>query len=402
MPLIFAALLIGLAVVLWSLGSRWEHTVKRPTLSTFPLVSILIPAYHSEQTIHNTLTSVAALDYPRKEIIVANDSDDRTSAICKKAGVRCLQFPHRMGKARALNDAVKTARGEVLFFVDSDTEVAPDTLTKLVPWLSNPTIAAVAPRYTIKTTRTMIAKLISLEHSILSSFFKIHMYFGSMLTFRGCGVAIRRSTFEKMGGWPETLIEDVEFSARLIDSGYTIQYEPTALITTNEPETRAELASQRYRWGKGSLFSFIHNRHSLWKKPQFFLYFYPYILLGFAVIAFLFYQSAMVTLPVISLFLLYAFSAKEFAILTIALLALVFSATAAAVVTGTVTHLALLAFPESVRRHNPLLLLAFILYFTPLAMYAYLRGMRDGIRDLRQHRNELNFNDWHIPAISSP
>ncbi len=397
MPIVFAVVLIALAVGLWVLGWRWERTVRRPalqSLGTLPLVSILIPAYRSERTIGKTLASVQALDYPRKEIVVANDSDDGTAAVCRAAGVRCIQFKERMGKAHALNAAVKQVRGDILFFVDSDTEVAPDTLTKLLPWFSHSRIAAVSPRYMINHATTLLSKLISLEHSILSTFFKIHMFFGSMLTFRGCGVAIRREVFERLGGWPETLIEDVEFSAAVLDAGQVIQYEPQAVIRTREPETIAELQRQRFRWGKGSLFSFINNRHKLWKKPQFFLYFYPYILLGFAVIAFLFYQSAAVTLPVLSLFLLYAFSVKEFAILIVALLAFVFSTTMATVVAGSITHLALLAFPESVKKHHPLLLLPFLFVFVPLTLTAYLRGMFSGISDLRRHKGQLNLNDW--------
>ena len=394
MPLVFAAILIALAVILWSFGWRWEHTVKRPPLNSFPLVSILIPAYKSAATIRQTLLSVSALAYPHKEIIVANDTDDATPAICKEFGARCIQSSQRMGKARSLNAAVKHARGDILFFVDSDTEVAPDTLNKLLPWFSNPRVGAVAPQYVINHTTTLLTKLISLEHSILSTFFKIHMFFGSLITFRGCGIAIRRSSFEAAGGWPETLIEDVEFSSHLVGQNQIIQYEPEAVVKTREPETMAELSRQRFRWGKGSLFSFINNRHSLWKKPQFLLYFYPYIIISFAILAFLSYQSAVVTLPVISLFLLYAFSIKEFSILILSLLAIIFSTTAAAVVTGTVTHLAVLAFPESVRKHNPFLLIPFLFYFVPAVLFAYLKGMKSGIADLRHHHHQLNLNDW--------
>src|SRR3989338_4098806 len=110
MPLVFAAILIALAVILWSFGWRWEHTVKRPPLNSFPLESILIPAYKSAATIRQTLSSVSALAYPHKEIIVANDTDDATPAICKEFGARCIQSSQRMGKARSLNAAVKHAR----------------------------------------------------------------------------------------------------------------------------------------------------------------------------------------------------------------------------------------------------------------------------------------------------
>ena len=50
-----------------------------------PLVSILIPAYNSEQWLAETINSALAQTWARKEIIVVNDgSTDQTLAVARR------------------------------------------------------------------------------------------------------------------------------------------------------------------------------------------------------------------------------------------------------------------------------------------------------------------------------
>ncbi len=97
-----------------------------------PLVSLLLAAYNEERHIEACLNSLRAQTWPAPEIVFVDDgSADRTRELVGRfPGIRVLDQPH-LGKARATNLAAREARGEILFFMDSDIEYAPDCVEKM-------------------------------------------------------------------------------------------------------------------------------------------------------------------------------------------------------------------------------------------------------------------------------
>jgi biofilm PGA synthesis N-glycosyltransferase PgaC len=390
---VFAALLF-LAAAFWFFGWRWESTLVRPRPKNYsPLVSILIPAYNSGKTIRDTIRSAKELSYSRKEIIVVNDSVDSTPKICRQMGVRFIQNKKRMGKCHALNMAVKKARGEILFFLDADTTIDKDALSLIIPWFSKKDIAAVSPRYVSQKSKKLLPKLVSIENSFNSSMFKADMYFGSMLSFRGCGIAIRRSFFQKVGGWSETLIEDVDFAAKTLSTGHRIQYEPLAAVRTAEAESLKELKSQRVRWGKGSAYSFLNFRSVYSKNSQFSLHYFSYIFLIFGIIGVLMWQFYLY-IPILILYTLYSFSLNSLAgtILLFAIPTLYFFF--AVIVTGSLGHLTIITWRENRKVEQLVLLIPYLFFYYPIVIFFYFRGMASGFSQRRYSKKEFNLDDW--------
>ncbi|MBU0952821.1 MAG: glycosyltransferase family 2 protein [Nanoarchaeota archaeon] len=393
----------ALGIVFAALGWRWDtqrHKVRPATPKQWPKVSILIAAYKSADTIVETLASLRRVDYPNLETIVVNDSPgDGTQTICKRYGVSYLENATRQGKSAALNMASKKAKGDIFFFVDADTTVEPDAIKKLVPWFAKADVAAVQPKYTLKQKTSWLSHLISLEHAFIASFFKIHMFFGSLISFRGCGVAIRASTFRDMGGWPHTLVEDVDFSVALVSKGHKIWFEPDAHIKTEEPATVKELFRQRARWGEGSLFTFIRYWRTYAKNIQFHTYFLPYALLALAGIGIFFYQSTLALLPAASLYFLYTFSVREFLVLSslliLPILTSMITTTATTTVAASAAHVSILAYPERRQQVGGLVLsIPYVLLFFPMLMLFYSRGVLRGIQAKRKGRTEIDFKNW--------
>jgi PST family polysaccharide transporter len=98
-----------------------------------PLVSILIPAYNSQEWIADTLRSALGQTWPRKEIIVVDDgSTDQTLAIARKfesEGVRVITQKNQ-GAAVARNLAFSFSKGDYIQWLDADDLLAPDKIAK--------------------------------------------------------------------------------------------------------------------------------------------------------------------------------------------------------------------------------------------------------------------------------
>jgi biofilm PGA synthesis N-glycosyltransferase PgaC len=92
-----------------------------------------------EKTLPRKLNNRASLDYPRDRmelIVVSDGSSDATAQIlvdaAKTARYRALIFDDRKGKASRLNDALATATGEIVLFVDARQEIEHDALRLLM------------------------------------------------------------------------------------------------------------------------------------------------------------------------------------------------------------------------------------------------------------------------------
>jgi glycosyltransferase involved in cell wall biosynthesis len=96
-----------------------------------PLVSILIPAFNSEEWIADTLKSALAQTWEPKEIIVVDDgSTDRTLSVVRNfvsAGVRIVTQTNQ-GAAAARNHALRLSRGDYVQWLDADDLLAPDKI----------------------------------------------------------------------------------------------------------------------------------------------------------------------------------------------------------------------------------------------------------------------------------
>ncbi len=128
--------LAQLALILWN-----QRTLSRPLSRLWdeeaPLVSVLVPARNEEDTVERCLRSLLAQDYPRLEVVVLDDgSTDDTAAIVRAVGGTRVLLVHGRplpagwtGKNWACHQLSQAAKGDLLCFVDSDTTLAPGTIS---------------------------------------------------------------------------------------------------------------------------------------------------------------------------------------------------------------------------------------------------------------------------------
>jgi 4,4'-diaponeurosporenoate glycosyltransferase len=135
---------VGSVLVRWLLG--WLLSWRLPSLPAgIPeeglRVSVLIPARNEEGTLPHLLAALARQSWRPTEVIVIDDhSEDGTAEVARAAAtslpIHVLQPPPLAdgwcGKTWALHHGVLASSGEVLVFLDADTEPEPGFLASLL------------------------------------------------------------------------------------------------------------------------------------------------------------------------------------------------------------------------------------------------------------------------------
>lgn len=106
------------------------------------MFSVILSNFNGAEFLEEALRSVASQDFEDFEFIVVDDaSTDGSRPIIQAVAA---QFPDRIrtlfkdsneGQAAGFNDGFRTARGDVICFIDSDDCWFPDKLAKLAHWI---------------------------------------------------------------------------------------------------------------------------------------------------------------------------------------------------------------------------------------------------------------------------
>ena len=107
-------------------------------------LSIIIPVFNEEKTIHQLLKKVNSVNYGiEKEIIVVNDgSRDKTlerilEAQKKFKKMKIISYSKNKGKGYAIKRAIKLSSGDIIVIQDGDLEYDPRDLKKLIKPILN-------------------------------------------------------------------------------------------------------------------------------------------------------------------------------------------------------------------------------------------------------------------------
>src|SRR5271157_724735 len=99
------------------------------------LVSIIVAAKNAEKTIFKCVSSLLAVDYPEKEIIVVDDGSKDSSGIIlekfKNQKIKIIKT-EGIGPSAARNMAIGKSSGDYIAFTDSDCIVDKDFITELL------------------------------------------------------------------------------------------------------------------------------------------------------------------------------------------------------------------------------------------------------------------------------
>ena len=102
-------------------------------------VSVIVPVWNGRELLERLLASLRQQTHPLAEIIVVdNGSTDGAAEMAESRGAKVIRMGSNVGFARAVNRGIRESRGEWLALVNSDVEVRPDWLEKLMQAAQDP------------------------------------------------------------------------------------------------------------------------------------------------------------------------------------------------------------------------------------------------------------------------
>lgn len=260
--IIYLSIYVGLVATAFYILSFLSYSQKERPLykdSELPKVTVLIPAYNEAGTIGKTINSILKSNYPDFEVIVIeNGSKDRTYEIAKKFETKDCQVRvfhnDQLGKGRALNFGLKKATGKIVFTMDADTTVDPESMQRMVRFFKDPNIMSVSPAMVVVKPSGLLQRVQYIEYLLGIFLRKAFASLRAIFITPGAFSAYRKSFFDKYGGYDENNItEDLEMALRIQYKGFYTENCPEAPAYTVPPNTFKAVLFQRRRWYFGLL-----------------------------------------------------------------------------------------------------------------------------------------------------
>ncbi|MBN1145956.1 MAG: glycosyltransferase family 2 protein [Anaerolineales bacterium] len=228
-----------------------------------PRVSVIIPCYNEEKTIHLLLEALDAQTYPRAEMetIIADgmstDSTRQRLARFQEAhpglALRVVDNPARSIPA-ALNRAIAAAQGEIIVRLDAHSAPRPDYVARCVQALDEGLGDNVGGVWEIRPGGQgwqARAIAVAAAHPLGVGDARYRYSERAQAVDTVPFGAFRRELVERIGPFDESLLtnEDYEFNVRLRQAGGIVWLEPNIRSTYFARPTLGDLARQYWRYG---------------------------------------------------------------------------------------------------------------------------------------------------------
>ncbi|MEG1456614.1 MAG: glycosyltransferase family 2 protein, partial [Comamonas sp.] len=206
--------------------------------------------------------------------------------------LQVLHLEKNVGKANALNAALKLVDTPLTLTVDGDSYLFKNALLHLVQrYVSDPpNTRAVAGAVLVRNSRAnLVTKVQEWDyfHGIAAIKRLQSMYQGTLVA-QGAFSAYDTAVLKGMGGWPHTVGEDIVVTWGILRQGWRVGFAENACLFTNAPDTWRQFIRQRQRWSRGLIEAFKMHWPMLfqWRMSLLFIWWnllFPYLDLVYTV-----------------------------------------------------------------------------------------------------------------------
>jgi cellulose synthase/poly-beta-1,6-N-acetylglucosamine synthase-like glycosyltransferase len=226
-------------------------------------IAVLIPAHDEGAGVRRTIDDLLRNDYPSDAyeiFVIADNCTDDTAAHARESGATVIerQDPERRGKAWALDwllrqERLRLEKFDLISLVDADMKVSPSYLTASAAAFGEAGVEVVQGRYTMdNASESFYAAMGFMSYAYVNHVRPAgRCYWGGTADLKGSGMTFRAGLLLERG-WPcKSLAEDVHFGKLLYLDGIRILYAPRAVVTSEIPPHREQVAVQQRRWEAG-------------------------------------------------------------------------------------------------------------------------------------------------------
>lgn len=229
-------------------------------------VSVIIPAYNSEDIVVDTLEALDAQKFSGNyEIIIVDDgSVDNTFDVIKnfikgKKKFRLMRQKNQ-GPAAARDNGAKKAKGNILLFTDSDCVPDKDWIRLMVAPFKDKEIVGVCGTYKTLNKESLIAKFAGFEIDDRHERLQDQKFIDFIGTF---SAGYRKDIFKKFGGF-DTFFrtssgEDPDLSFKIDEAGLKMVFQPKAFVYHRHPDSITRFLKNKFRNGYWRVF--VYKRH---------------------------------------------------------------------------------------------------------------------------------------------
>ncbi|MEM0057731.1 MAG: glycosyltransferase family 2 protein [Candidatus Bathyarchaeia archaeon] len=270
------------------LAGRWMGLLGKPEfrdVAVKPTVSVFIPVYEGSDLLEPLLEELTGDNCESVEIFVVIDKPNEESLRIVerfRGRVHFLLNSERRGKVEALSSAVKLSKGELLVFLDADVVVGDgaDFFRFVREALAEADIVDLKKKI---LPDSFISRMVNYEY--VGSNFASYLFsrlVGRCIGIGGTAFAIKRESFEEVGGFSKVVSEDLDLAFKTLLKNKRFKYEGRVEIYTRAPSTWKGWLKQRKRWGIGTGLWIKEN----WKKLVRHIAKYPHVAFPCAVMIF--------------------------------------------------------------------------------------------------------------------
>jgi glycosyltransferase involved in cell wall biosynthesis len=237
-----------------------SHRVIRPLPEPAPLVSIIIPTRDRAELLKRCVESIQArTDYSPFEILIVDNGSVEPSTLSffraiEQPGVRVISENGPFNYSRLNNRAAKQARGDILVFLNNDTEIDDGGwLTEMVSHAARTEVGAVGARLWYPDGTLQHGGVVLGLGGVAGHAFP-HIprghpgYFNRAMLQQNCSavtgacLAVRKAVFEELEGFDEVNLgvtfNDIDFCLRLTERSYRVVWTPYANLIHHESASR--------------------------------------------------------------------------------------------------------------------------------------------------------------------
>jgi cellulose synthase/poly-beta-1,6-N-acetylglucosamine synthase-like glycosyltransferase len=236
-----------------------------------PFVSILLPTYNEANVVSRLLYACTHLDFPDYEVIVIDDSTDRTLAELQKWNgdprVKIIHRKERAGwKGGALNEGLENLdpRSTHVLVFDADFVPPRDIISRFLAHFEKPEVEVVQgyQKHDLNSNENWITKGIRIFHSTA---YKIDLEARGRLKgfvpIMG-SVFMTRTQLLKEMRFEHDITEDYNLGLRLYLQGYNVSYDSSLAVSGECPSSLPRVFRQIGRWAEGTT---RNSRQYFWK-----------------------------------------------------------------------------------------------------------------------------------------